>query len=177
MADHSEAVQIEYDPSQISYKELLDIFWKSHDPSSQPWSVQYRNILFYHNEEQKRAAEESIAELRAENRGKLLTDIRSYKGFSLAEGYHQKHTLRIYNDIVEEFGAMYPEGEWQVSSTAAARVNGYLSGIGTCDEVTAEIDTLGLSPAGQKKLLSVVCSRWRTESIKPECKAGCNEVN
>ena len=60
---HTEAVQIEYDPSRISYQELLDVFWGGHNPTQPAWSRQYASIVFYHDEEQKRLAEASKLEL------------------------------------------------------------------------------------------------------------------
>ncbi|MEJ2315296.1 MAG: peptide-methionine (S)-S-oxide reductase [Nitrospirota bacterium] len=56
LGDHSEAIQIDYDPEKVSYEELLRVFWGGHDPGSQSWSRQYRNILFYHDPKQKELA-------------------------------------------------------------------------------------------------------------------------
>ncbi len=55
--DHTEAIQIEYDPSITSYEELLEIFWESHDPTSRPYSRQYMSIVLYHNQEQRQIIE------------------------------------------------------------------------------------------------------------------------
>ncbi|MGB5616246.1 MAG: peptide-methionine (S)-S-oxide reductase, partial [Desulfobacterales bacterium] len=59
LGDHTETIQIDYDPSQVSYNDLLDIFWQNHDPSSRAWSKQYMAAVFYHTDEQKKLAEES----------------------------------------------------------------------------------------------------------------------
>lgn len=53
MGDHTETVQIDYDPGRITYEELLKIFWESHDPESRPYSVQYKNAVFFHNAAQE----------------------------------------------------------------------------------------------------------------------------
>ena len=60
---HAEATQIKYDPAQISYEELLEVFWKTHDPTTlnqqgNDFGPQYRSAIFYHNDEQRRLAEE-----------------------------------------------------------------------------------------------------------------------
>ncbi len=162
MADHSEAVQIDYDPSLISYEELLAIFWESHDPTWQSGSTQYRNKLFYHNDAQKELAEETRNKLASEKGSNLITDIVPLKGFTLAEDYHQKHTLRRNTDIMDEFKRMYSSDTEIMSSTAAARINGYLAGVGMCNDVKAEIENLGLSPLRQKDLLKIVCRNGET---------------
>lgn len=95
---HAEVVQIEFDPKIISYKELLDIFWEMHNPTSlnkqgPDVGTQYRSAIFYHSEEQKRIAEQSKAEL--EKSGKyskpIVTEITKVSTFYKAEEYHQKY--------------------------------------------------------------------------------------
>lgn len=157
LGGHSEAIQIDYDPEVVSYEELLNIFWDSHDPSSQSWSRQYRHILFYHSEQQRRTAEESRDKLAASTEGAIVTDIAPYRGFYLAEDYHQKHALRNYPGLVMELKRIYPETRDLVSSTAVSRINGYLGSYGTCDQLRSEIMTFGLSDSGINTLLEVVC--------------------
>ena len=59
LGDHTETIQIDYDPKQISYAKLLEVFWRSHDPLSRSCSRQHKAAVFYHNEEQKRLATET----------------------------------------------------------------------------------------------------------------------
>ena len=159
LGDHSETIQIEYDPTQISYEELLDIFWSSHSPTARPWSRQYASIIFYHNEDQKRLAEASM-DREAENRGKsIYTEIVPFVQFYLAETYHQKYRLQQVPALVGELRAIYPQDDEFIDSTAAARVNGYLGGNGTLAALQAEIEDLGLSQAGQQTLLDLVSAR------------------
>ena len=80
-----------------------------------------------------------------------------FRGFYLAEDYHQKNTLRAYPALLAEFKTMYPRLEDFISSTAISRVNGYLGGNGSCDDLRSEIEGFGLSEAGQKSLLEHVC--------------------
>ena len=82
--------------------------------------------------------------------------------FYLAEDYHQKHRLRSDRDLMNEFKAMYPAEEDFVNSTAAARINGYLDGYGTLEDLLAELPGLGLSPAAGKKLMEIVKRRRNT---------------
>ncbi len=89
--------------------------------------------------------------------GKIVTRMLPFTGFYLAEGYHQKYMLRNHWSILGEFEAKYPDVEGMVSSTATARVNGYLGGNGTCEQLRSEISGFGLSDIGNKQLLDEVC--------------------
>ena len=159
LGDHAETIQIDYDPTQISYEELLEIFWQSHSPTSAPWSRQYMSMILYHNEQQRRLALASRDSEAVRRGGRIFTEILPAGRFYRAEGYHQKYGLRGMSELMEEFRAMYPDGDDFVNSTAAARVNGYLGGHGTLEALEAEIDSLGLSPAGQQRLLAIVAPR------------------
>jgi peptide-methionine (S)-S-oxide reductase len=95
---HAEAVQVEYDPNEISYDELLKVFWSNHDPTSlnrQGPDVgnQYRSAIFFHDEEQKKIAQKSKEDL--EKSGKfqkhIVTEIAPAPEFYKAEEYHQKY--------------------------------------------------------------------------------------
>lgn len=159
LGGHSEAIQIDYDPRRVSYEELLRVFWDSHDPRSQSWSRQYRNILFYHGQEQKELALKSKERLEEETGREVATDIVPLESFHQAEDYHQKHALQRYQELMEEFRAMYPDFGDFVDSTAAARVNGYLAGYGSCETLGEKIDRLGLSNAASRFVLESACGR------------------
>jgi len=95
---HAEAVEVLYDPSQITYTQLLDVFWRNIDPTTKDRQFvdtgsQYRTAVFYHNEEQRRLAEESKKKLEASGRfGKpLVTEIVPAGKFFPAEEYHQDY--------------------------------------------------------------------------------------
>lgn len=141
-------MQIDFDPTQISYSELLDAFWHGHSPYNQAWSQQYMSIIFYYNDEQKRLATESRDRLEAETGRKVYTEIVPATDFYLAEDYHQKYYLKNLHELAGEFRAIYPDIKDFTDSTATARVNGYIAGFGTPDAVREEIDSLGLSPSG-----------------------------
>jgi peptide-methionine (S)-S-oxide reductase len=161
IGDHSETIQVEYDPAQITYAQLLDVFWQSHSPTARPGPRQYASVIFYHDEEQRRLAEESRDRLEAKLDRQVYTEIVPYSTFYLAEGYHQKYQLRRDRDLLAEFRAIYPDESDFINSTAVARVNGYAGGNGTLVELQAIIDDLGLSPAARQKLLDRVSASGR----------------
>ncbi len=93
---HAEAVQLEYDPSQISYEELLDVFWSCHDPTTlnrqgPDIGTQYRSVVFFHSSEQAAVAKESKARLEAAGRYRkpIVTEIVPVSTFYRAGEYHQ----------------------------------------------------------------------------------------
>ncbi len=95
---HAEAVQVTYDPAKITYKELLDVFWRHVDPTDGGGQFvdrgsQYRTAIYYHDEEQKRIAEESKAQLEKSGRfsGPIVTKIVPLTEFYPAEDYHQDY--------------------------------------------------------------------------------------
>jgi peptide-methionine (S)-S-oxide reductase len=95
---HLEAVEIEYDPSKVSYGKLLEVFWRNVDPTDGGGQFcdrgpQYRTAIFYHDEEQRRLAEESKAALDASGKlpKKVVTEIRKAPEFYHAEEYHQDY--------------------------------------------------------------------------------------
>jgi peptide-methionine (S)-S-oxide reductase len=159
LGDHAETIQIDYDPARISYAELLDLFWASHSPTVRPFSTQYASIIFYQDEGQRRAAEASRDREAARRGVPIYTEIQSLTRFYLAEDYHQKYRLRQDRVLLAEFQDIYPDPADLVASTAAARVNGYLGGNGSLDQLQAELDDLGLSPAAEERLLERV-SAW-----------------
>lgn len=98
MTGHLEAVQITFDPSKISYSEILDLFWRQINPTDSGGQFvdrgrQYRTAIFYHNEEQKALAERSKAELNKSGRYKdpIVTEIIKASDFYKAEEYHQDY--------------------------------------------------------------------------------------
>ncbi len=144
----------------MSYADLLDVFWSAHRPTSRPFSRQYMSAILTHDEEQLRSAEESRDRLSAVV-GTVYTRIVPLERFYLAEDYHQKYRLRNASALFREMRGYYPDADDFRDSTAAARLNGYLDGNGTCSELEAEIDSYGLSIVGAELLHSTVCGPAR----------------
>jgi len=152
LGDHTETLQIDYDPSKISYAQLLDVFWKSHDPHREAWSRQYMAAVFYGDEDQRSTAEKSKQAV-ASAAGEVYTRILPLAKFHRAEDYHQKYYLRQNIFLLREFQAMYPDADAFTDSTATARVNGYLGGHVAIEKVRRALDGLGLSSSANQRLL------------------------
>jgi len=156
MGDHTETVQIDYDPVKITYRDLLDIFWTGHDPLRRNWSRQYSSIIFTQTPEQERLARESKDRIARERGSAVHTEIVPYRGFTLAENYHQKHSIQQFPEFEDDLRSVYPSRHEFVASTAVARVNGYLGGEGTYAALLKELDGFGLSAARKEALRELV---------------------
>ncbi|KFZ39771.1 MULTISPECIES: peptide-methionine (S)-S-oxide reductase MsrA [Thermoactinomyces] len=95
---HAEVVQVEYDPEQVTYEDLLDVFWNNHNPTTlnrqgPDVGTQYRSVIFYHTDEQKQAAEASKKQLDQSGKWKdpIVTQIEPAGTFWRAEEYHQRY--------------------------------------------------------------------------------------
>jgi len=153
LGDHTETVEVDYDPGQTSYERLLAVFWATHNPCAGGGSRQYMSAVFYHNDAQKKLALETREHEEARRGTRIRTEVLPASMFCVAEDYHQKHFLRAEAGLMREFRAMYPDPKDFMNSTAAARVNGYLGGNGSKEMLRAEIDQLGLSPEARQTLL------------------------
>lgn len=122
---HAEVVQITYDPRVISFKDLLAVFWKTHDPTTpnrQGVDVgpQYRSVIFYHDQDQRRLAEHYKQELADSGafRAPIVTEIRPLRDFYPAEGYHQDYyernkreayCTRVIRPKLAKFARVFPD--------------------------------------------------------------------
>jgi len=95
---HAEVIQVVYDPAKISYDELLEVFWQTHDPTSlnrqgNDVGTQYRSAIFYHNNEQKQKAEQYKVQLNKSGAFEkpIVTEITPFTKFYIAEDYHQDY--------------------------------------------------------------------------------------
>jgi peptide-methionine (S)-S-oxide reductase len=98
LTGHAEAIQLQYDPQEVSYEDLLEVFWSIHNPTTKnrqgfDYGIQYRSVIFYHTPEQELSARRSIEELEKSGRfsNRIVTEIVPAATFYKAEEYHQKY--------------------------------------------------------------------------------------
>ncbi len=179
LGDHTECVEMDYDPNQVSYEQLLDLFWQAHNPFNPPYSRQYMSLVLCHTPEQERLAKARKAALEAGDdaampreqtkpsllrsllRGHVYTEVKPADRFYLAEGYHQKYYLRREDQIMAELERHYATVEQLIGSHEVARLNGYVGGYGSQAELEKDLPTFGLSPAAARKLQQIVESFGR----------------
>ena len=98
LTGHAEAIQLQYDPQEVSYEDLIEVFWSIHNPTTKnrqgfDYGIQYRSVIFYHTPEQELSARRSIEELEKSGRfrNRIVTEIVPAATFYKAEEYHQKY--------------------------------------------------------------------------------------
>lgn len=135
LGDHTETIQLDYDPDEVSFLKLLDIFWYGHYPIKEPWSRQYMSIIFYHNEEQKALAYETKDKMEKELKSKVYTVIRPAAPFYMAEDYHQKYYLQQFRELKMALRGNFSTFQEFVDATITARTNGFVAGYGPWQEL------------------------------------------
>ena len=100
IGDHIETLQIDFDPEIISFREIAEIFWNSHNPFEPYWSRQYTKAIFYHNLGQKETIELLINDIELFLDSKISTEIKKFDKFYIAENYHQKYHLPILFQVL-----------------------------------------------------------------------------
>jgi peptide-methionine (S)-S-oxide reductase len=151
MGDHTEAFQVDFDPSRVTYAQLLDLFWSEHDPTARSWSTQYKAAVWFHDPVQQAEATRSRDALAARLGGPVRTEVLPLGTFTLAEDYHQKYYLRQHGELMAELARAVDGTAGLLGSTAVARLNGWIAGNATSRaQVDRELPLLGLSAEGQR---------------------------
>ena len=146
LGNHTEALEVDFDPTQISFKEIVDLFWESHNPVGSARSSQYKSAIWFADETQRAIIEASLPPLIGRYSKPLTTEILPLETFYNAEDYHQKYCLQRNGGLMKSFLAMYPNFQGFVDSTAAARLNGFAAGHGTRAMFDKEKESYGFSP-------------------------------
>jgi len=155
IGDHTEAVEVEYDPSVTSYSQLLDIFWAGHDPTVPAYSRQYMSAIFCASEEELNSAQESMSAAQGQQGKKEIQTVIQMGGvFFQAEDYHQKYMLQKHPDLLACLGLA--RGPGLNSSSLATRLNGYVGGYGSKDDFLQESPELGLSDEAREVVLAAL---------------------
>ena len=139
-------MQVDFDPSRISFKEIVELFWDSHNPFGSARSSQYKSAIWFADETQREIIESTLPALLKRFSKTPTTEILPLDTFYRAEDYHQKYCLQRNGGLMKSFLTMYPNFEGFVDSTAAARLNGFAAGHGTKAMFEKEKDSYGFAP-------------------------------
>jgi len=146
LGDHTESIEIHYNPAEISFEQLLQIYWSDIDPHYSTSSIQYRNVIWANSPEQRQAAEASAAALENASGQPVATKILDGVTFYPAEDYHQKYGLRQNRALMAVFDSWYPDGTDFRNSFTAMRMNAYVQGHGSAELVQSELEGYALPP-------------------------------
>lgn len=141
MGDHTETVQIDFDPEMITLENILDVFWNNHNPMNinEYKGSQYKSLLLYRDENQEKAMKQVLTQRKELGKGEPATEIAPDSGFHLAEDRHQKYYLKRYPHALEKLGTLYTSQDELMNATLAARLNGLAKGYTNMEHVINEI--------------------------------------
>ena len=158
IGDHTETIEIEFDPEQISFEELLEYFWEWHNPMIRSWARQYQSILFYHDETQKEAVESFLQQKEETADRQVYTWVRPMDAFYTAENYHQKYYLQNRQMVFDSVRQLYPTIDVFFDSTTAARLNAYVMGFGTAGQLEKDLEMMQLPEEVERQVRAVTDS-------------------
>lgn len=144
LGNHTEALQIDFDPNVISFEKVMEVFWNNHNPLRKGFSRQYMAAVWYHDETQREIIDRTRDAVATRLGQTVQTPILPLDVFYLAEGYHQKYRLQQYPSLLKHFARMYSDAASFVNSTVAARLNGFLYGYGSKELFERECDGYGI---------------------------------
>jgi peptide-methionine (S)-S-oxide reductase len=143
MGDHTEAMQVDFDPQQIGYEDVATLFWKTHNPCATPYSRQYMSAIWYHDGQQQEFVQSLLTAANERFDGAVTTPVEPLQVFYLAEDYHQKYRLQSKRGLMSVFQTMYPTFNDFNNSTAATRLNAFAAGNGTRRLFEEEVNQYG----------------------------------
>ncbi|XKE51467.1 peptide-methionine (S)-S-oxide reductase [Sutcliffiella horikoshii] len=140
MGDHTECLQIDYDPTQITFDEIAHHFWKSHNSNRGNYKGrQYLSIFLFHDNYQKEVLEKIKQEIQDTNAQSIGTEIAPLKQFTLAEDRHQKYYLKRYPNTTLKLREHFLTEDAFTNATLVARLNSFVKGYGTLSSLKEEI--------------------------------------
>jgi len=159
MGDHTEIVEMDFDPDRISLEDILNVFWNHHNPVNinDYKGRQYMSLLLYHDELQRNTIHRMIKE----GKGETLTSIAPYSRLYLAEDKHQKYYLKRYPNALEKLSELYSSHDDLVNSTVVARLNGLAKGYTSLERIINEIGQWSTHSNHQQNIMDVIQKiRW-----------------
>ncbi|WP_336825214.1 peptide-methionine (S)-S-oxide reductase [Sporosarcina sp. USHLN248] len=156
LGDHTETVEIDFDPDILSYEDVLRHFWRNHYPNRDEYKGrQYLSLLRYRSADQLKAIEHVKKEMEYEIGESIETDIAPFSNFTLAEERHQKYYVKRYPKALEQLQPLFPNPSMLVNSTFAARLNGFVKGFRSKESILTEIEEWKIDVAGKQALMEL----------------------
>lgn len=162
MGDHTETVEVDFDPTILSYEEILLHFWNHHYPNRDQYKGrQYISLIRFRSPEQERMVEKVKRQMEQKIGEEIETDIAAFTDFTLAEERHQKYYLKRYPKAMEQLAPLYPDVGLLADSTFAARLNGFVKGFGNRQNLKSEITGWNIAPEYQEILINkLMAMKW-----------------
>lgn len=158
---HSEVVEIDYDPEVISYGQLIDVFFASHNETLRPYDQRVKSLIFYRNESEHQIAQDKLQAIRMKTPEdeSVYTELKAFKVFYLAEAEHQNRSLKQEVSLYRELTEIYETPERIQLSILASKLNGYIYGYGSMESARVLLEQSGLSEASRRRVIEVIENR------------------
>ncbi|OCT16599.1 peptide methionine sulfoxide reductase [Paenibacillus pectinilyticus] len=158
LGDHTETVELDFDPKRVSLESILELFWEHHHPPNinEYKGRQYLSLVLYRDELQKNTIYSVTEGFRLKGKGRPDTEIALLKGFYPAEERHQKYYLKRYPDAVLKLRPLYPTPEGLMNATLAARLNGLAKGFTNLSLVIQDIQSWPIAEVERGELIRLV---------------------
>ncbi|MBP3950491.1 peptide-methionine (S)-S-oxide reductase [Bacillus sp. YZJH907-2] len=163
MGDHTESLEIDYDPTVISVVELLKMFWQHHNAQrmNDYRGRQYLSLLLYRNEQQLDLIQSQKQKFERQLGKEIVTEIKPYHHFYIAEDRHQKYYLKRFSNAYASIFQHFTTEQAFVDSTIVARLNAMAKGFGTYTELKQSVQSWGLSEIEEQNLNKLLLSiKW-----------------
>ncbi len=162
-------MQVDFNPDEISFDQIVELFWKNHNPLRGVRSRQYMAAFWYADESQHQAILAGKATVEERLTAEVQTPVLPLNVFYAAEDYHQKYRLQ-HSPLMEHFERMYPKFSDFNDSTAAARLNGFVAGHGLRELFDNEVDRYGIPREALLQNVRLAESRTSQSACGPD---GC----
>jgi peptide-methionine (S)-S-oxide reductase len=162
MGDHTECLEIDFNPHVISFIEIVRHFWDSHNPNRGTYKGrQYLSIFLYREEEQEKVLEEIKQSMEASTNSLIQTEVAPFHTFTIAEDRHQKYYLKRFKKATETLKNYFHSEEAFVESTLTARLNAFVKGYGKLATLKEEIHTWKLDEKEKQIVIKLLSDlRW-----------------
>ena len=161
MGDHSECVEIDFDPQIISLEKIIQHFWSIHNPNRANYKGrQYLSIILFENAEQEQIVYKIKGEIETRLGESVQTEIAPSQKFTLAEDKHQKYYLKRYLKAYATLLEYYGSHESFMNSTVVARLNGFVKGYCTLSDIKNEISILPSKEKSSELIRLISSLKW-----------------
>ncbi|NBD25000.1 peptide-methionine (S)-S-oxide reductase MsrA [Paenibacillus glycinis] len=163
LGDHTETVELDFDPRILSLEKVLDVFWRNHNPFNinDYKGRQYQSLVLYRDLDQQSVIQ-NVKNMQEEHGNrKLDTEIAPFNRFYLAEDRHQKYYLKRYPNAIDELSNLYPSPQELTDATLAARLNGLAKGYVNLQAILDEIRAWPIDEEEKGNMLQIIQRiRW-----------------
>lgn len=152
LGNHIEVIEVDYDPTVISYEGLIEAYFNLYDASVRPYSHRVKSVIYFRTENEKQIANRVKTAVSQQLNKPLFTEVDPMPVFYIAEAYHQLSYLKKETSLYSEISQMFPDENVQLLSVLASKLNGFIAGYGTLEALENVLEQSSLSSESLKRM-------------------------